>query len=174
MLTSVVAMSGTLHVHILLCHLAHLCMFLRTLLLLLLLGLGCVLGLWVVQLGSVLGLLLPAFCGLLFLRLVWMHVGVGLLVVFVSGVLGTGGVRTMWYPDRPAVMHVQVVLVASCLCRSPPVTAWGIRGRTRLGHRVPQPEGVPKVGFPVRPKICAPVSEVESGVNFRPAGRVRG
>ena len=26
---------------------------------------------------------------------------------------------------------IQVVLVASCLCRGPPVTAWTIRGRTR-------------------------------------------
>ena len=29
-----------------------------------------------------------------------------------------------------------------------------IRGRTRLGHRVPREGGAPKVGFPVRPKIC--------------------
>ena len=41
-------------------------------------------------------------------------------------------------------------------------------------HVVPADCCVPKVGFPVRPKICFPVSEVEAGVNFRPAGVVRG
>ena len=30
------------------------------------------------------------------------------------------------------------------------------------------------MGFPVRPKILRPVSEVEAGVNFRPAGSSRG
>ena len=29
-----------------------------------------------------------------------------------------------------------------------------IRGRTRSGYMVPRAQGVPKVGFPVRPKIC--------------------
>ena len=34
------------------------------------------------------------------------------------------------------------------------VTAWIIRGRTRLGHRVPPAQRGSEVGFPVRPKIC--------------------
>ena len=37
--------------------------------------------------------------------------------------------------------------------------------------RVPAGGSVPKVEFPVRPKICS--LEVEAGVNFRPAGFVR-
>ena len=51
------------------------------------------------------------------------------------------------------VLVIQVALVASCLCKGPPVTAWIIRDRTRLGCRVPRGGRVPKVGFPVRPKI---------------------
>ena len=34
--------------------------------------------------------------------------------------------------------------------------------------------GVPKVGFPVRPKICVLSQRWERGVIFRPAGGVRG
>ena len=65
-------------------------------------------------------------------------------------------------------MHVHVLLVLSlhlrhflvvtplhdarnsivCLCGSPPVTTW------MVVVRVPRAGGVPKVGFPVRPKIC--------------------
>ena len=41
------------------------------------------------------------------------------------------------------------------LCRGPPVTAWIIRGRTRLKYRVPWAQRGSKVGFPVRPKICS-------------------
>ena len=52
------------------------------------------------------------------------------------------------------VLAIQVVLVASCLCRGPPVTAWTIRVRTRVGLRVPRAQGGSKVGVPVRPKIC--------------------
>ena len=55
----------------------------------------------------------------------------------------------------PCVLVIQVVLVASCLCRGPPATAWIIRGRTRVGFRVPREGGAPKVGFPDQPKICA-------------------
>ena len=51
------------------------------------------------------------------------------------------------------VLAIQVVLVSSCLCRGPPVTAWIIRGRTRVGFRVPRAQRLSKVGFPVRPKI---------------------
>ena len=58
-------------------------------------------------------------------------------------------------------------LVASCLCRSPPVTTW-----MRVG-RVPREGGVPKEGFPVRPKTCALSQRWRAGVNFRPAGGVR-
>ena len=54
-----------------------------------------------------------------------------------------------------------------CLCRGPPVTAWTYVARVKRGRRVP------KVGFPVQPKICS-VSKVEAGVIFRPAGSVRG
>ena len=50
-------------------------------------------------------------------------------------------------------LHACLILLVSCLCRGPPVTACTIRGRTRLG-RVPREGGAPKVGFPVRPKIC--------------------
>ena len=35
-----------------------------------------------------------------------------------------------------------------------PCTVHRIRGRTRVGLRVPRGGGAPKVGFPVRPKIC--------------------
>ena len=45
------------------------------------------------------------------------------------------------------VLAIQVVLVASCLCRGPPVTTRTIRRRTRVGLRVPREGGVPKVGF---------------------------
>ena len=52
----------------------------------------------------------------------------------------------LWSND----MHViQLFLVASCLCRSPPTTTWVRAGRVSRGG------GVPKVGFPVRPKICS-------------------
>ena len=71
-----------------------------------------------------------------------------------SSVPGAEGVPQRRYPDRPTMMHV-------------------IRGRTRLGHRVPREGGAPKVGFPVRPKICAMSQRVGAGVNFRPVGRVR-
>ena len=59
------------------------------------------------------------------------------------------------------------VLVVCCPCANPPVTTW------RCVARVPRGGRVPKVGFPVWPKICF-VSELEAGVNFRPAGVVRG
>ena len=167
-------MSGTLHVHILLCHLAHLCMFLRILLLLLLLGLGCVHGLGLVQLGFVLGLLLPAFCGLLVLRLVWMHVGVGLLVVFVSGVPGTGG-SSHDVVSRPSggdacaggtggFLPVQKS-TSYCLGNS-----WSDTARSQG----PTARRCTKGGVSGPAEDLRPVSEVESGVNFRPAGRVRG
>ena len=35
-----------------------------------------------------------------------------------------------------------------------PCTVHSIRGRTRVGLRVPRGGGAPKVGFPVRPKMC--------------------
>ena len=38
--------------------------------------------------------------------------------------------------------------VVCCLCANPPATTW------RWVGRVPRGGGVPKVGFPVRPKIC--------------------
>ena len=56
-----------------------------------------------------------------------------------------------------------IALLVSSLCSRnsvgtggllPVVTAWTIRGRTRVGLRVPRGGGAPKVGFPVRPKIC--------------------
>ena len=72
--------------------------------------------------------------------------------------------------DVPCVLVIQVVLVASCLCRGPPVTAWIIRGRTRLGYRVPRAQG----GSKVPAEDLRPVSEVEAGVNFRPVGGVQG
>ena len=37
----------------------------------------------------------------------------------------------------------------ACLCRSPAVTTWMWVGRVPRGGRVP------KVGFPVRPKVCS-------------------
>ena len=54
-----------------------------------------------------------------------------------------------------------------------PCMLHALRGRTRVGLRVPREGGVPKVGFPVRPKICA-LSQREAGVNFWPAGGVWG
>ena len=66
-------------------------------------------------------------------------------------------------------MHgIQLSLVASCLCRSPPVTTWIKVGRVQRGG------GVPKVGFSGPAEDLRPVSEVEAGVNFRPAGGVLG
>ena len=52
-------------------------------------------------------------------------------------------------------------------------TVLAIRGRTRVGSRVPREGGVPKVGFCGTAEDLRPVSEVEAGVNFRPAGGVR-
>ena len=40
-------------------------------------------------------------------------------------------------------------ILRSCMMHVP------LRGRTRVGLRVPREGGVPKIGFPVRPKICA-------------------
>ena len=37
---------------------------------------------------------------------------------------------------------------------TPPCMMHTIRGRTRVGLQVPRGGGAPKVGFPVRPKIC--------------------
>ena len=50
-------------------------------------------------------------------------------------------------------------------------TVLAIRGRVE--SRVPREGGVPKVGFPVGAEDLRPVSEVDAGVNFRPAGVVR-
>ena len=41
-----------------------------------------------------------------------------------------------------------------------------IRGRTRVGFRVPREGGVPKVGFPVRPKICVLFQRWRQGLIF--------
>ena len=51
---------------------------------------------------------------------------------------------------------------------------WLIRGRTRLGHRVSREGGAPKGGVSGPAEDLRPVPEVEAGVNFRQAGRVRG
>ena len=59
------------------------------------------------------------------------------------------------------------------VCRGPPVTAWIIRGRTRLGFRVPRAGRRVKGGVSSPAEDLLPVSEVEAGVNFRPAGGVR-
>ena len=69
------------------------------------------------------------------------------------------------------VLAIQVVLGASCLCRGPPVTAWTTRGRTRVAHR-----GRKRVkgGVSGPAEDLRPVSEVEAGVNFQPAGQTRG
>ena len=49
-----------------------------------------------------------------------------------------------------------------------------IRGRTRVGFRVPREGGVPKVGFPVRPEgLASCLRGGRQGVNFRPTGGVR-
>ena len=55
-----------------------------------------------------------------------------------------------------------------CLCANPPVAPWG------LAVRVPGEGGAPKVVFPVRRKICVLSQRWRQGVNFRPAGGVRG
>ena len=47
------------------------------------------------------------------------------------------------------VHFIQEVLVVCCLCANPPVTTW------RCAARVPQAGRGSKVGFSVRPKICA-------------------
>ena len=52
-------------------------------------------------------------------------------------------------PHLCMIVHlIQGVLVVCCLCANPPVTIW------RCVARVPGAGGVPKVGFPVQPKIC--------------------
>ena len=52
-------------------------------------------------------------------------------------------------PHLSIIVHlIQGVLVVCCLCANPPVTTW------RCVARVPRGGRVPKVGFPVRPKIC--------------------
>ena len=72
------------------------------------------------------------------------------------------------------VLVIQVVLVASCLCRGPPVTAWIIRGWTRLGYRVPTGTKRVKGGVSGPAEDLRPVAEVAAGVILRPAGGVRG
>ena len=57
---------------------------------------------------------------------------------------------------------------------SHPCMVHTIRGRTRLGYRVPRAQRGSKVGFLVRPKICALSPEVDAGVNFRLDGRCTG
>ena len=77
--------------------------------------------------------------------------------------------------SHPCMMHtIQVVLVASCLCRGPPATAWG-NSWSDTG-RVTGPTGrrCTKGGVSGPAEDLRPVSEVEAGVNFRPAGGVRG
>ena len=65
-------------------------------------------------------------------------------------------------------MHViQLFLVASCLCRSPPATT-GVR----VG-RVPRAQRGSKGGVSSPAEDLRPVSEVEAGVNFRLAGGIR-
>ena len=61
----------------------------------------------------------------------------------------------------PAVPGVFAPFLHLLLCllllhmRAPhPCMMHTIRGRTRLGYRFPRGGGAPKVGFPVRPKIC--------------------
>ena len=67
---------------------------------------------------------------------------------------------------HPCMMQgIQGVLVVCCLCANPPVTTW------RWVGRVPRGGKVPKMEFPVRPKICA---LSQRWVNFRPAGGARG
>ena len=71
------------------------------------------------------------------------------------------------------VLAIQVVLVASCLCRGPPVTACTIRGRTRSGYRVPRAQRGQRWGFRSGRRFASCRRGGGRGVNFRPAGGVR-
>ena len=56
---------------------------------------------------------------------------------------------------RTALALHLLLLLFRCACMVVTHVHVLIRVRTRLVHRVPREGGVPKVGFPVRPKICA-------------------
>ena len=84
------------------------------------------------------------------LILVIIHLGVLLwLPVHVS-------LRCLVFLRLPPHLLLLLRLLLLLQVRAPhPCTLQSIRGRTRVGYRVPREGGVPKVGFPVRLKICA-------------------
>ena len=58
-------------------------------------------------------------------------------------------------PPLPfALLAHLLLLVCACMMMTHPCMLHTIRVRTRVGFRVPREGGVPKVGFPDRPKIC--------------------
>ena len=65
------------------------------------------------------------------------------------------------------------LLVVNDMRMPQPCTVHRIRGRTRVGLRVPWRGGA-KGGVSGPAEDLRPVSEVEAGVNFRPAGGLRG
>ena len=73
----------------------------------------------------------------------------------------------LWMIDPCMMQGIQGVLVVCCLCANPPAATW------RWVGRVPRGGGVPKGGVSGPAEDLRSASEVEPGVNFRPAGGVR-
>ena len=76
-------------------------------------------------------------------------------------IIGSSRLSELEFPTLiclPLLPHLLFLLRLLLLVhmRAPhPCVLHTIRGRTRLGFRVPRERSVPKVGFPVRPKICS-------------------
>ena len=83
-----------------------------------------------------------------------------------SSGLGSSSACARRVARSAAARHMRIL--RSCMMHVP------IRGRTRLGYTVPRAPGGSKVLVSSPAEDLRPVSEVEAGVNFRPAGGVRG
>ena len=68
------------------------------------------------------------------------------------------------------VLHLLLCLLLHMCMLRPCMMHVPIRGRTRLGYRVPRAQRGVKGGVSGPAEDLRPVSEVEAGVNFRPAG----
>ena len=87
--------------------------------------------------------------------LMWLHVHVTLLCLLpLLLLLHLPFLLRLLLHVFALVLHLLLCLLLLHMRMLRSSTVHTIRGRTRLGHRVPRAQGGSKVGFPVPPKIC--------------------